>query len=63
MKEYDYYANKVLEQAAVDPDVNELNSNEVIEYSEEIAEMLSLDKRLLREHVREMEKTRTMTQF
>lgn len=63
MKGYDYYANHVYEQATLDPDVDHQDSDEIIEYSRELAELLVIDPDKLESRVREMEKTRTMTRF
>lgn len=54
MKGYQYYANHVLSQAAHDPDVDQSNPQEVIEYSSEIAELLVLDEETLETHVRHL---------
>lgn len=63
MKGYQYYADRVFEQAMYDPDVNALDMNEVVEYSDEIAEMLVLDKDELRSEVQRMAQMRIMSGF
>ncbi|AGM11534.1 hypothetical protein M199_gp132 [Halogranum tailed virus 1] len=60
---YQYYANQVFEQAMHDPDVNGLDMNEVVEYSDEIAEMLVLDKDRLRTEVERMAEIQIMSHF
>jgi len=62
-KSYDHYANHVYEQATLDPDVDHQDSDEIIEYSRELAELLVLDPDELQSRVIEMEETRTMTRF
>lgn len=51
---YQYYANRVFEQAVYDPDVDEESMAEVVEYAEEIAIMLVLDPERLKNEVRSM---------
>jgi len=62
-KGYQYYADIVFEQAVYDPSVNETDDDEVIEYAEEIAELLVLDKEKLRNEVRDMMEIQQMVQF
>lgn len=51
-KSYDYYAKQTFNQAMLDPKVNPFDMEEVVEYSEEIAELLVLDPEELKEAVR-----------
>lgn len=62
-KGYQYYADIVFEQVVYDPSVNETDDDEVIEYAEEIAELLVLDKEKLRNEVRDMMEIQQMVQF
>jgi len=62
-KGYQYYADIVFEQVVYDPSVNETDDDEVIEYAEEIAELLVLDEEKLRNEVRDMMEIQQMTRF
>lgn len=54
-KSYDYYAKQTYSQAMTDHTVNPFDVDEVVEYSEEIADLLVLDRELLAQAVRDNE--------
>jgi len=60
---YQYYADRVFEQAMLDPEVNALDMNEVVEYSDEIADLLVLDEDRLRNEVERMAEIQVMSAF
>jgi len=60
---YDYYANQVFNQAVYDGDVNHHSMQEVIDYADEIADLLVIDEDELRDHVMMMAQQRLMKGF
>lgn len=60
---YDYYANHVFKQAQYAGHVNHHNMGEVIEYADEIADLLLLDEDELRRRVRIMAQRQMIKSF
>jgi len=60
---YRHYAERVYEQAAYNPEIDHNNLDEIILYSDEVAELILVDKEPLRQEVIDIARMNIMSSF